>query len=80
MTKVSVHTLFMGLINNQLKRLFKKLSFDHEVNQEATQHRILNSAGPSGAHVPDVRSAPQSLASSNLLGAENRPFEHALKG
>ncbi len=34
------------------KRLFKKSSFDHEVSQEVTRHRILNSAGPSGAHVP----------------------------
>jgi len=55
--------------------LFKKPAFDHEVNQEATRHRILNSAGPSGAHVQTTY-APllTSLASSNLLGAENQPF------
>ncbi|MGG3508372.1 GNAT family N-acetyltransferase [Paenibacillus sp. FSL W8-0187] len=34
------------------KRLFKKSAFDHEVNQEVTRHRILNSPGTSGAHVP----------------------------
>jgi len=54
---------------------FKKIDFDHEVNQEAvsTSNLEFNRAFRC-SRTNYVRSAPQSLVSSNLLGAENRTF------
>jgi len=60
---------------HEYKRLFKKSTFDHEADQEArsTSNMQFSRNFRFSQKLP-LRSAPHFLASSHLLGAENRTF------